>query len=375
MSASSWIPTWAIVDRDLRKYFRSPGVLFVSLFLPLLQLVIIGYAFGGKVRNLSVALVDLDRSAESLRVRQKLDAVEANARTFKVHPREDLQRALTDTADGRMNAVLVIPEDYSRRVRRRDRPQLGLILDNTDPFVVSTLREKMSEMVQALNAGDVAVRYRRLVGLEFVETFPYVEYIQYLLPGAITMAIFFCALIGGGVAYIDDKVRGIHEAYLVTPISNWQLLLGMHLAGVIKGCFAGLVVTIVGMLIAGMASAITPSRILLLLGFSVLVSTALSSMVSVLMVRVDDPMIPRLVVGILNTILFFPSGAVYPISSFPRWLQLISTIDPFTYAIRGFRAILLKNVGLTAIFGDALVLALVSLFCFAGVLLLFRRGL
>jgi ABC-2 type transport system permease protein len=78
---------------------------------------------------------------------------------------------------------------------------------------------------------------------------------------------------------------------------------------------------------------------------------------------------------VLNTLLFFPSGAVFPIVAFPKWLQAIATVDPFTYAIHGFQSILLKDGGFMAIRYD-----LVFLFAFGiGTLLiatpLFKRTL
>lgn len=370
-----WLPTWAIVDRDLRKYFRSPGLLLASLFIPLLQLVILGYAFGGKVRDVPVALVDLDRGTESLRLRETFEAIESNSRTLLVRVYADLEVALRDTREGRVRATIVVPEDYSRRVQKGDQPRLGVIVDNTDPFVTVALTEKMREVLAAIRQPDVELLYRNQVDLNIVEIFPYVEYIQYLLPGAITLAIFFCALIGGGLLYIDDKVRGIHEAYLVSPITKIQLVLGMHASGVLKGLFAGLVVGVVGVVIAGIPQALHPARFLLLAAFSLVVASSLVGMISLLMVRVDDPMIPRVVIGVLNTILFFPSGAVYPISSFPKWLQWVATVDPFTYAIHGFRAMLLKDVGLEAVIGDVAILACVSVTCLIGVLVLFPRRL
>src|ERR1700752_1725034 len=72
---SRCLPTFAIVDRDLRKYFRSPALMTVSLFLPLLQLVVIGYAFGGQIRDVSVALVTLDRGEAARRLREKFQAI------------------------------------------------------------------------------------------------------------------------------------------------------------------------------------------------------------------------------------------------------------------------------------------------------------
>ena len=369
------LPAWAIIERDLRKYFRSPAVLVSSVVLPLLQLVIIGYAFGGKIRDVPVALVDLDHGPEAVRLREKFEAIQANARTFRMREERSLDRALTLTREGVVSATIVIPEDFSRRVTQGNRPTLGLVVDNTDPFVVTTISQKMSEVLEATNRGVVETRSVRGARLEIVEIFPFVEYIQYLLPGIITLATFFCVLIGGGALYIDDKVRGIHEAYLVSPISKFELVLGMHLAGVLKGTFAGSVVTIVGVLVAGLSSFITLWSIVLMLGFLLLVASSFVSMISLLMVRVDDPIVPRLVIGVLNTLLFFPSGAVYPQSSFPKWLQWIAKVDPFTYAVHGFRAVLLKRAGAVAILDDILILAALSIICFTGVLLLFRRRL
>ena len=69
------------------------------------------------------------------------------------------------------------------------------------------------------------------------------------------------------------------------------------------------------------------------------------SFMFLLMVRVSDPLVPRAIFGVLNTLLFFPSGAIYPIEGFPVWLRWISYIDPFTYAVHALKNLLLKNTG------------------------------
>lgn len=368
-------PIFAMVRRDLRKYFRSAALMLVSLFLPLLQLVIIGHAFGGQIRNVEVALVSLDQGFEAVRVQEAFRAVEVNARTFRVTLEDDLDAALDATHNGVVAAAIVIPEDYSRNVRQQLRPRLGLVLDNTDPFVVGALTQKMTELVNAVNQPDVSPRYLQQVALEVVELYPYVEYIEYLLPGAITLAIFVCSLIGGGLLYIDDKARGFHEGYLVTPISRSQLVLGLIASGTIKAAFAGTVVTIAGSFIAGVARLLTPGTIALLLAFNTLVALSLISMIGLMMVRVSDPVVPRAMFGILNTLLFFPSGAMYPVSSFPAWLQAVAAVDPFAYAVHGFRAALLKHAGPQAMAGDIAFLGVFSALCITGTVLLFRRRL
>jgi ABC-2 type transport system permease protein len=369
------LPVWAIIERDLRKYFRSPALMSASLLLPLLQLLIIGYAVGGQIKGVSVALVSLDRGPEAVRLREKFAAIEANARTFQVRMEDDLANALRATRNGDVAATIVIPEEYSRAVAQRVRPKLGLVLDNTDPFVVGTLTAKMTELLEAVNQPNVAPRYLNRVVLNAVEIFPYVEYIEYLLPGSIALAIFACVVIGGGLIFIDDKARGFHEGYLVTPISKAQFVMGMLLSGTVKATFAGMVVTVLGSILAGAAGGLTPSTLLLTLSFTCLVAFSLTSLISLLMVRVTDPVVPRATFALLNTLLFFPSGAMYPIYSFPAWLQAVAAVDPFAYAVHGFRAMLLKNVGPSAIAGDIAFLGAFSLACAGGVLLLFPRRL
>ena len=67
-----------------------------------------------------------------------------------------------------------------------------------------------------------------------------------MLPGAITLAMFVSVMIGGGMAYIDDKSRGVHEAYLVTPITKFELVLAMNIAGTIKAAAGGLSLMVLG---------------------------------------------------------------------------------------------------------------------------------
>ena len=98
-----------------------------------------------------------------------------------------------------------------------------------------------------------------------VEIYPYVPYIQYLLPGTIVLAIFVSAMIGGGIIFIDDKARGLHEGYLVTPIRKYELILGFNLAGAAKAILAGLVMVTFGSLIAGIPDPLNPLRLVQML--------------------------------------------------------------------------------------------------------------
>jgi ABC-2 type transport system permease protein len=104
-------------------------------------------------------------------------------------------------------------------------------------------------------------------------------------------------------------------------------------------------------------------------------SMAFNTMMFLMMVRVEDPLVPRATFGILNTLLFFPSGAIYPIYAFPKWLQVIAYIDPFSYSVHGFKAILLKEAGFTAIASDVAFLMGAAVIMMTAATMLFKRTL
>ena len=93
------------------------------------------------------------------------------------------------------------------------------------------------------------------------------------------------------------------------------------------------------------------------------------------MVRMGDPLMARGLFGVLNTLLYFPSGAVYPQQAFPPWLRAMARVDPFTYPVHAFKSVLLKNTGLSAITGDLVFLMIFSVVAMTVATLLFKREL
>lgn len=367
--------TWAIIERELRRFRRNPTMIVLSMLLPIIQLCILGYAFGGNVKHLKVGVVDQDHGLPAVKLRELTGAVRAGARTFDTVEYADQGQALTDLRNGRLHAVLVIPPDFSRRVHLRNQPRLALIEDNTDNFVSATIVNQMTTLLTAFNTPETSPRIVEQTSLEVVEVYPYVPYIQYLLPGSIVMSIFTMVMIGGGINFVDDKAHGLHEGYLVTPVTRFELIAGFNSAGTIKAVISGTALVIVGSLIAGVANPFEPLRLLRLVFVVLVTAFALISLMFLLMVRTSNPMVPRAMFGVLSTVLYFPSGAVYPMQGFPPWLKALAAVNPFTYAVHALRSLLLKNSGFAAISGDLLYLFLFSVVAMTVATLLFRRTL
>jgi len=367
--------TWAIVERELRRFKRSPILIVISMVFPLVQLVVLGYAFGGNVKHLKVAVVDQDGGVPAVRIRELAMAVAGGAKTFDTIQYADQGAAVEDLRNGKVNGVLTIPPEFSRRMLSKNDPHVALIEDNTDNFVSATLVGATGSLLADLGPTGPMTRISQVPRLDVVEVYPYVPYVQYLLPGIVVMSIFMMVMIGGGIIYIDDKARGLHEGYLVTPISKLELIAGFNISGALKAILAGVSIMVVGSLIAGIPMPFDPLRLMRMFIVIAVTSFALISMMFLIMVRVSDPLMPRAIFGVLNTLLYFPSGAIYPQQGFPTWMQWIARIDPFTYAVHAFKSLLLKNTGLGAVTFDIVYLAVFSAVCMTAATALFKRTL
>src|SRR5205807_5944007 len=106
----------AMIERDLRRFRRSPTLILISMIMPLVQLVVLGYAFGGKVKHLSLGVVDEDHGVSAVKLTEMFQAVAANARTFDTVAYDGRTLALQDLREGRINGVLEIPPEFTRKL-------------------------------------------------------------------------------------------------------------------------------------------------------------------------------------------------------------------------------------------------------------------
>jgi ABC-2 type transport system permease protein len=365
----------AIVERELRKFIRTPLVLIMTIMMPLIQLAVQGNAFGGRVTGMTIAVVDQDGGPAARRVRDALYTLQSNGDMVRPVSYATEQEAADDVRHGRVNGAIVLPAHFSRRVYAGDEPRVGLLIDNTDNFVHAALRGLTTGAVQRAIRERPTSRLASTVALDEVELYPYVPYLRYLLPGVIALGLFTSVMIGGAIIYLDDKQRGVHEGYLVTPITKIELLLAFGIAGTIKASAGGVLIAVVGSLGAGMTEILQPARLAALVLLVVLTSFAFMAMTSCLVSRMSNPIMPRALFGMLNTLLYFPSGAIYPVQALPGWLRPLAAIDPFTYTVHALRVLLLKGASLTVMVPDLLFLTGFAVVMFAGAVLLFRRTL
>ena len=231
---------------------------------------------------------------------------------------------------------------------------------------------RTSEGSVALGAGSTLTAGLQV---ERVDVYGHKDFMQYLVPGVIALALFFVAMLAGGIILVDDRAKGIHEGYFVTPLSSLDVVLGLTLSALTLSMIIGSAVLVAAITIARVQLIGGLSTLLLSETCILLLALGLVLFMFTLMARVSNPLTPRALFGILNVITFFPSGALYPTESYPAWLNAISRAFPMRYAVHALRGLLLKGVGFPSVAQDFLVMG-----AFAGTMLilastLFKRTL
>ncbi len=145
----------AIIEREMRKFFRSPALMMVSMIFPLVQLIVLGNAFGGKIRDAKLGIVDEDHGTQAIRIKEAFDSVRNNSRTFVPVEYDNEVQAREDVRNGKIQGAVIIPPQYSARVYEKNRPRIALIVDNSDNFMSSTMEEKLAGVTAALNEPDI----------------------------------------------------------------------------------------------------------------------------------------------------------------------------------------------------------------------------
>ncbi len=368
---------FAIFERDLRKFVRNPLVVVVSILMPIIYLVILGSSFQGDLKNLPVAVVDLDRGPLATDTLNMLRAVEAGPKSIDVIRVSDQGSAMAGLRQGIFKALLIIPADFSRKASAGGRPVLGLYLDNSETISAKTISAAISSAVPYLREEFKPVRPGAGMELRSMDVYKKIDYDQSLIPGVVIMAIFLGAMTTGAFNLIMDRFLGIEESYFLTPLTKRDIVMGLTASGLLITTIIAITVLFASSLISGIYLWRTLDIWNFLLAVIVIIfsTVGMQGLMFIIAGRVSHPRIMGVLGGFLNVILFFPSGAIYPIESFPKWLKYFAIINPETYSVHALKTILFKGSGFMAVKEDIMYLIV-----FAGIstlagTLMFKRAL
>lgn len=352
----------AICQRAYLTLWRQPVLIISTMLFPVIYLAVLGNALNRQLENVPIAVLDEAGNSLAAECRRGVLALESGRNLVVATFPADREQALADLRNGRYRAVWVLPHGLSAAG-----PAPAFIGDNTDRFSYATVESALSEIWrEATGARRLATEETRL------EAYPYLDYLTYLGPAVVCLAIFMGSMVAGGLQVIEDRMYGYHEGYLVTPVSTGAIVTGHMLAGTLVAGLAGSFVLLAIMLFTPLPMT-TPEALGGGLVTVFLTALAITGLWFLLFARARKTSALRGMFGIINVLVFFPSGALYPVESYPKWLKVISDVDPLTYGVSALRDLLLRGAPLKSCYSEWLFLLTFSIVCGVLTQVLFRR--
>jgi len=369
----------SLIRKEFIQILRDPRTLILVLVIPIMQLFLLGYAATNDVRNVSMAVYDQDHGPAA---RALLDAYRA-ADYFKLAYEvgsEDELRTLIDSNIARVG--LIIPPDYSQQLKSNGSAQVAFILDGSDPTVASTALSG-AQLIGQQHATQLLtermVRQGRAAAFQLpLEVRTQVWYnpdlisAYFMIPGVIGMILFALTSILTATAVVRERERGTIEQLMVTPIRPWELVVGKILPYVVLAFLNLLEVLAIGHWWFKVPVRGDLGLILLLSALFLLTSLGIGLLASTFANTQQEAML-TVWMTLLPSI--FLSGFFFPLEAMPKVLQWLSYVMPLRYYLAIIRTLLLKDVGVSALKGEIIALAIFGLALMTIASLRFRKRL
>lgn len=359
--------SFAICQRAYATLWRQPVLLISTMVFPIVYLLLLGNALNRPLRGVPLAVVDEAGNSLAAECLRAVAALDSGRDLIRLHLVEDRAAAMTGLRHGRYRGVWVLPQGLARQG-----PTPSFIGDNTDRASYDNLDSVLSDVWQDVSARAPRGGAAPALPATKLEAYPYLDYLTYLAPAVVCLAIFMGSMVAGGLQVLEDRMFGYHEAYLVTPVTTGTIVGGHILAGALIASIAGATV-LVGVVAFATIPLAGPGAFAAALLTIFLTALSIASIWSLLFARAKHASVLRGMFGIINAALFFPSGALYPVESYPSWLRSLSSIDPLTYGLRALRDLLLRGSPISACYPPWLFLLTFTLVCGVMARVFFRR--
>ncbi|HLA64225.1 MAG TPA: ABC transporter permease [Rhodothermales bacterium] len=343
----------SLVRKEAAHIFRDRKTLVVLLLMPVVQVLLFGFAIRTDVRDVRVAVVDPARDVRS----RALVAELAAAPTFRVVAEYPTAAPLASLLRrGGADAAVVLPPRFAETLGRGGAAQVLIVTDNTNATYGQTVQAFLTQSLRrwerAHGGGRARVVVRPVARMRFNPT---LESANLFVPGLLAFVLTIVSALMTSISIAREKETGTMEVLLVSPLRPGQIVvakvvpyLGLAFLNAVTTLFVARVVFAVplaGSLLLLLAECLL--YVLVSLALGVLVSTRAPDQRSAMMLVLLGMMMPTMAL----------SGFVFPIASMPDWLQPVTNVVPATWFIVIARGIMLKGVGLETLWQETLILA------------------
>ncbi|MBD3401974.1 ABC transporter permease subunit [candidate division GN15 bacterium] len=360
-----------LVKKEFRQVFRDTNMLRIIFAVPVIQLLLLGYAVTTDVKYIQLDVYDFDRSQYSRELVDALGAGEYFRITDDLEP--TTQYPLYDLSSrfqsGVSEMAIILPVDFSEQLSAGETITIGLVADGSNASSASTAIGYMNQIVgrfsqeQTGMTPPLQIRSRVLYN-------PEGESVYFMVPGIVATLLTMITIMLTSMAIVREKEMGTLEQLLVTPISGTALLAGKLSAFAILGLFEMSFALAVGVLWFGIPFAGSP---LLLFGLSavyLLTTLGLGLFFSTVTSTQQQAMF---FAWFFSIFAILTSGFLTPIANMPHWVQYITYINPMRYFVEIVRGIMMRGAGVSELWVDIYPMCIFGIAIFTIAALRFQK--
>ncbi|MFD0739440.1 ABC transporter permease [Lysobacter koreensis] len=362
----NWRRLFAIVLKELRQMRRDRITLAMIVGIPVLQLVLFGYAINLNLRGLETAIADQAGTAGSRAL--VMDMV-ATGVIKPVAQARTPQEVMAMLRQGQISMGVVIPADFERR-RIDGREAVQVLVDGSDTVVQSAAIQLAQMPIDSARPGAAIVAPRQISVVAFYN--PERRSAINIVPGLIGVILTMTMVMFTGVAIVRERERGNMELLMATPVSRSELMIGKVLPYAAIGLVQTTVVLLLGVSlfavpIRGSVFDVYIAAVLLILAnltMGLLISTKAQSQFQAMQ---------------MTFFVFLPSillsGFMFPFAGMPKVVQWLAELLPLTHFLRLIRGVMLRGAGLFELWTDVLALLAFTVVMMSLAILRFRKRL
>lgn len=355
---------FAFVRKELYHIVRDPRSMLILLGMPIVEIILFGFAISTEVRNVRVAVFDPYPTEMTRRITRRLDANENLNISHYLHDPTLIDRYLRAN---KTDLVLVYGDHFEREFHLPDGAQAQLIADATDPNTSETFTSYVEQILRTVQAeeGGAATLEGALPVVKLLYN-PGMKSGYYFVPGVMGMILMLICAMMTSISIVREKERGSMEVLLASPVKPVLVVVAKAIPYFLLSC-----VNLISILLLARYLLDVPiaGNLLLLLNVSVLfilVSLVLGLLISIFSKNQVAAMLISGMVLMMPVMVF--SGLIFPIENMPRVLQWFSHLIPAKWYIRAIRKIMIEGLGFMYVWreiavmgGMLLVLLLVSI--------------
>jgi ABC-2 type transport system permease protein len=367
-SGGFWRRTWAMLIKEFIQLKRDRVSFAMIIMIPLVQLLLFGYAINTNPRHLPTAVLLQEQSDLG---RSILKAIQNTAYFDVTHIVQDKTEFDHLLASGAVLFAIEIPANFERAVRRGDRPALLVAADATDPVAAGSAMAALGTLVQTALQHDRAVPDGAAPPFE-IRTHARYNPAANIVPGLVGTILTMTMLIFTALSVTREIERGAMESLLAMPITPVEIMLGKIIPYIIVGFVQAALIIAIGIGLFGVP--LLGSLLLLALLSTLFITTNLSIGYTFSTIAQNQLQAMQ-----MSMMFFLPnillSGFMFPFAGMPAWAQWIGEFLPLTHYLRIVRGIMLKGAAIADLRYDTLALAALMLIAMIIAITRFRRTL